>query len=289
MTDADAVLGFLPASGFAGGRMTLDVAAAADAISAEVRVAAGARRWSTPRGIERIVNANMANGMRRVLAGYGADPRRLALVAYGGNGAVRACALADELRGVDGAGAQGGAGVLGAGVPTVADYAVDLVRSYVTPISQVDLGRLRGLLAEVADEAAKELAPAGLPADAVAVEQFVLMAYSGQNSAMSVPCPEGAGVVGGRPARPGRALPRAARVRPGLRLPQPAAPAAGRPPRWPGASPPSPSAWPMLGTDAGRRRRSGTRPVHFGHGYVDTPIVDGSVLGARLRRRPAPA
>ena len=38
-------------------------------------------------GIERIVNANMANATRKVLAGHGADPRDLALIAYGGNGA----------------------------------------------------------------------------------------------------------------------------------------------------------------------------------------------------------
>ena len=51
-------------------------------------------------GIERIVNANMANATRKVLAGHGADPRDLALIAYGGNGAVHAWAIAREL-GID--------------------------------------------------------------------------------------------------------------------------------------------------------------------------------------------
>ena len=51
-------------------------------------------------GIERIVNSNMANATRKVLAGHGADPRDLALIAFGGNGAVHAAAIAREL-GVD--------------------------------------------------------------------------------------------------------------------------------------------------------------------------------------------
>ncbi|MER3496406.1 MAG: hypothetical protein C4320_06220, partial [Armatimonadota bacterium] len=48
-------------------------------------------------GIERIVNANMANAVRKVLASYGADPRDLAMIAYGGNGPVHAWAQAREL------------------------------------------------------------------------------------------------------------------------------------------------------------------------------------------------
>jgi N-methylhydantoinase A len=73
----------------------------------------------------------------------------------------------------------------------VADYVVDVLRSYVTPISQVDITRLRALMAELTDEAEKELAPAGLAPGAVREELFVQMAYGGQNSDVSVPCPEG--------------------------------------------------------------------------------------------------
>ena len=43
-------------------------------------------------GIERIVNSNMANATRKVLASHGADARDLSLIAYGGNGAVHAVA-----------------------------------------------------------------------------------------------------------------------------------------------------------------------------------------------------
>jgi N-methylhydantoinase A len=193
VTDADAVLGYLPVEGFAGGRMTLDVARSEAAIARDVAEPLGVDVVEAAWGIERIVNANMANAMRRVLSSYGADARELAVIAYGGNGPLHACALAVELGSPrvlvpKTAPAFSALGLL------VADYVVDLLRSYVVPISQVDVVRLRGLMAEVLDESTKELAPAGLPAGAIAAELFVQMAYSGQNSDMSVPCPEGASI-----------------------------------------------------------------------------------------------
>ena len=48
-------------------------------------------------GIARVVHATMSDAVRRVLATKGADPRELALVAYGGGGPVHAWAQAVEL------------------------------------------------------------------------------------------------------------------------------------------------------------------------------------------------
>ncbi len=97
VTDADAVLGYLPADAFAGGRMHLDVAAAEAAIRTHVAEPLGIDSLDAAWGIQRIVNANMANASRKVLASHGADARDLALIAYGGNGAVHACAIAASL------------------------------------------------------------------------------------------------------------------------------------------------------------------------------------------------
>ncbi len=190
VTDADAVLGYLPTTGFAGGRMALDVDAARAAIEREVAGPLGVDGTEAAWGIERIVNTNMANATRRVLAGYGADPRDLALIAYGGNGAVHAAPIAAEL-GVDRILVPRAAPAFSALGLLVADYVVDIVRSYVTPLSRVDLDRLRGLVRELEDAADKELEPADLSAAAMTRRLFVQMAYAGQNFDMSVPCPEG--------------------------------------------------------------------------------------------------
>ena len=183
MTDADAVLGYLPAEGFAGGRMELDVDASRAAIERDVAGPLGIDVTEAAWGIERIVNANMANATRRVLASHGADPRTLALIAYGGNGAVHAWAIANEL-GVGRVLVPKAAPAFSALGVLVADSLVDLVRSYVTPLAQVDLPRLRSLMDEVTGEAVKELEPTGL--GAAEMEHFVQMCYPGQNFDMSV-------------------------------------------------------------------------------------------------------
>ena len=72
----------------------------------------------------------------------------------------------------------------------VADYVVDLVRSYVVPLSQVDLGRIGSLVADLEQEAAKELEPAGLDVADIERTVYAQMCYPGQNFDMSVPFPE---------------------------------------------------------------------------------------------------
>ncbi len=184
VTDADAVLGYLPTEGFAGGRMQLDLDAARAAIERDVAVPFGTDVTEAAWGIERIVNANMANATRRVLASHGADPRTLALIAYGGNGPVHAWAVAREL-GVGRVLIPKAAPAFSALGVLVADSVIDLVRSYVTPLAQVDIDRLARLMADVTGEAEKELEPTGLAA--TTTEHFVQMCYPGQNFDISVP------------------------------------------------------------------------------------------------------
>jgi N-methylhydantoinase A len=278
VTDADAVLGYLPVEGFAGGRMTLDVDRARAAITRDVAGPLALDGVEAAWGVERIVNANMANATRRVLASYGADPRELALIAYGGNGPVHACAIATEL-GVQRVIVPKAAPAFSALGLLVADYVVDLLRSYVVPISQVDLDRLRGLLAELEDETAKELAPAGLPASAVRHELFVQMAYGGQNSDMSVPCPEGTGIdtTG--------LLDLTARFHDlheadrgfAFRNQQPIVRGARLVARGITSKPGHLAEMGTVADAAGARR--GSRPVYWGVEFVDTPVFDGTEFG----------
>jgi N-methylhydantoinase A len=190
VTDADVILGYLPVDGFAGGRMRLDVDAAGVAIEREVAAPLGIDTTEAAWGIQRIVNANMANATRKVLAGHGADPRDLALIAYGGNGPVHAWAIATEL-GIARVVVPKVAPAFSALGVLVADYVVDLVRAYVTPLSQVDLARVHTLMQDLLDDVTKELQPTTLRDDDVERALCAQMCYPGQNFDMSVPVPEG--------------------------------------------------------------------------------------------------
>jgi len=278
VTDADAVLGYLPVDGFAGGRMTLDVEGARRAIERDVGEPLGLDVVEAAWGIERIVNANMANATRRVLAGHGADARELSLIAYGGNGAVHAWAIAAEL-GIDRIVVPRAAPAFSALGVLVADYVVDMVRAYVVPLSQVDLGRLHGLMHELTDEARKEMEPTGLAADHVDVALYAQMCYPGQNFDMSVAVPEGATLD-----EPGlldlteRFHDQHERER-GFcfRNQQPLLRGVRLVSR---GNTPKPDRLAEFGAvaDAEQARR-GSRPVYFGVEFVDTPVYDGTALG----------
>src|SRR5436190_1634107 len=281
VTDSDAVLGYLPVDGFAGVRMRLDVAAAVAAIRTHVAELLGSETLDAAWGIQRIVNANMANATRKVLASHGADARDLSLIAYGGNGAVHACAIAREL-GISKILVPKAAPAFSALGVLVADYVVDLVRSYVTPLSQVDLGRVHALMSELDGEVTKELEPAGLDAAETVTMLYVQMCYPGQNFDMSVPVPEGVeldepGLLDlaerfhdqhererGFCFRSQQPLVRGVRVT-----------ARGFTPK------PDHFAEPGTVSDASLAAK-GTRPAYWGE-WVDTPVYDGGQLGPGAR------
>ncbi|MEZ5169151.1 MAG: hydantoinase/oxoprolinase family protein [Acidimicrobiia bacterium] len=88
VTDADLVLGRIPADGSFPGLDGFD----GDAAEAALR-----RAGVDPRGVVDVVDATMAQAARVVTVERGVDPRDLALIAFGGAGPLHACAVADEL------------------------------------------------------------------------------------------------------------------------------------------------------------------------------------------------
>ncbi len=96
VTDANLVLGYLDPANFLGGRRRLDRAAAETAVD---RIAAtlGIGRLAAAAGIHRVVNTNMAEGVRLVSVRRGVDPRRFALFAFGGASGLHATEIARQL------------------------------------------------------------------------------------------------------------------------------------------------------------------------------------------------
>jgi N-methylhydantoinase A len=212
-----------------------------------------------------------------VLAGYGADPRDLAMIAYGGNGGVHAWAVADEL-GIDTVLVPRSAPVFSAVGLLVADHRVDLQRSHTQPLSTVDPQQLQKLLDELTDDAFEELAPTGLASVSISVQPYVQMSYAGQNFDMSVPPPavplDDASLLdltGAfhdlHEADRGFAFRNQEPVVRGVRVV-----ATG--------STPKPGRLAEPGGGASREAaRTGQRDARFGDGYVSAPTYDGERLG----------
>ena len=103
VTDAHVVLGRLPADGFLGGQMVLDVEAAQqsfDQLSRTISLPSSSGlnlRQGLALGMIQVANAHMERALRVISVERGEDPRECVLVSFGGAGGLHACDLARAL------------------------------------------------------------------------------------------------------------------------------------------------------------------------------------------------
>jgi N-methylhydantoinase A len=96
VTDANLLLGYLSAEAPLAGDVALDRDAAQRAI-AELAQRLSLKESACAEGIVRVANAEMVRALRVVTVQRGIDPRRYALLAFGGAGGLHAAGIAEEL------------------------------------------------------------------------------------------------------------------------------------------------------------------------------------------------
>jgi N-methylhydantoinase A len=96
VTDANLLLGNLAADSTLAGGVALDREAAAAAVGA-LGESLGLDELETAEGIVRVANQEMVRALRVVTVERGIDPRRFALLPFGGAGPMHAAAIASEL------------------------------------------------------------------------------------------------------------------------------------------------------------------------------------------------
>ncbi len=164
-TDANVVLGYLDPVSFAGGALPLQVDRARETIEAHVARPLGIDVDAAAVGMYRVINANMAHGVREITVKRGLDAREFPMVVAGGAAGLHACALADELE-LRTVLAPAFASVLCATGMLMTDLQHDFVRSLVGPLATIDPLRIRTLIANMIAEGEEQLAREGLaPAD----------------------------------------------------------------------------------------------------------------------------
>jgi N-methylhydantoinase A/oxoprolinase/acetone carboxylase beta subunit len=97
VTDANLVLGHLDAGRPLAGGVRLDAAAAHEAVAALAGELGLADARACAKGIVQVANTEMVRALRVVTVERGIDPRRFALLAFGGAGPLHAAAIAEEL------------------------------------------------------------------------------------------------------------------------------------------------------------------------------------------------
>lgn len=200
VTDANLALGYLNPDYFYGGELSLDLEAVQRAIDEQIRRPLGlASVEEAAHGIFRMVNANMANAIRRVSATRGVDPRELPLVAFGGNGAVHAGMQAAELD-IKQVLIPKTAPTFSALGLLLTDPVVIELRSYITPAADADVARVAALFGDMRDAAVASLTAGGFPLREIQCQRVAYMCYPGQTFDMPVPI-DGDGTFNARDLR----------------------------------------------------------------------------------------
>ncbi|MBU1740863.1 MAG: hydantoinase/oxoprolinase family protein, partial [Proteobacteria bacterium] len=184
-TDADLVLGYLDPDYFAGGRMPLDRAKAEAAIQKHVADPLGFDVVQAAAGMYNVINVNMASAVREVAVKEGADPRDFPVVVAGGAGPNHACMISLELE-IPILVVPRESSIFCAAGMLMSDLQHDFVRTYPTPLPEVDVGRFQGLFAEMRAEGVKLLKQEGIPEDRVRVVFSLDLRYVGQYHEVNV-------------------------------------------------------------------------------------------------------
>jgi N-methylhydantoinase A len=188
LSDANLVLGRLDPAYFLGGAMLLDLAAARGALAA-LGDRIGLSEHAAASAAVRIADENMANAIRLIAVERGLDPRRLALIAFGGAGPLHARAVAARL-GMSTVLVPPHPGLCSALGATIAQARVDHVRTHYARSDHVDVAEIARVERELRGEAVRDLRQT-ITVDAPVLTRAAALRYEGQNYELEVELPDG--------------------------------------------------------------------------------------------------
>ncbi len=181
VTDANLLLGRLANDSTLAGGVALDAAAARTAVG-RLAGSLGLGELETAEGILRVANQEMVRALRVVTVERGIDPRRFALLPFGGAGPMHAAAIAAEL-GIERILCPRASGVLSALGLCASDRRRDTVRTVMLSGAELSAARIA---AEVEELAAGLRASGGEIAGALPAVVYE-MRYAGQAFELPVP------------------------------------------------------------------------------------------------------
>ncbi len=187
VTDANLLLGRLLPDRFLGGRIALDrdrVVGLMQALAGQINTDA----HQTALGINRVVNANMEQAIRKISLERGYDPRLFTLVPFGGAGPMHACELAREL-GIPRILVPSNPGILSALGVAIADIVKDYSRTVMLRGADLDRSRIDEEFQGMEGQARTEMAGEGLDVDKMAARRFLDVRYVGQSFELTVDYP----------------------------------------------------------------------------------------------------
>lgn len=188
VTDANILLGYVDVESFIGGRMKGDRSLAEQALG-RVGRHLGLDALQTAVGINKIANVMMAVGLRTTLTEKGADPRKFALAAFGGNGPVHAARLAKEV-GIKKVVVPIYPGISCAVGLLQTDVKHIYMQSFLRPLLSASLDHLNRIFGSLVKQATLEAEFEGFARDEVALVRQLDLRYPHQGYELSVDLPD---------------------------------------------------------------------------------------------------
>ena len=169
-TDANVVLGYYDAVNFLDSKISFDGASARrviEGIAGEMDVEV----VDAAAGIIRVINTQMAEGIRLVAVRAGADPRDYTLLSFGGAAGLHITAIARML-GINRVIIPRAASVLSAWGMLATDLRYDYVRTAVNDMRSIEPDMLRTLFREMEQEGRQHIAGMGELIERVSIIPF---------------------------------------------------------------------------------------------------------------------
>jgi N-methylhydantoinase A len=188
LTDANLVLGFLDPAFFLGGAMTLDKAAAEQAIKETVAEPLGLGTMRAAWGMHDIANEDVARAFRIHASERGFDYRQATMIAFGGSGPLQAMAIAAKLN-IPRVIFPIGAGVMSAMGLLASPLSFEQARTRRTFLEDIDATAFAALLAPLTETAKQPLLAAGLLDADIRPRIRLDMRYFGQGHEIEVTVP----------------------------------------------------------------------------------------------------
>lgn len=186
VTDASLILGYLDPDYFAGGFLKLDAALAREAVERTVARPLAMSVEAAAAGIHRVVNAQMAEGIRLVSIRQGFDARQFTLVPLGGAGGLHACALADELL-ITRIIVPLSPGVLSAAGLLASPIEHEVQQSVQSLLDDLSAETIRARLDDLDSDCAELMRAEKVPEGSSEISYFARMCFVGQSYDLDVP------------------------------------------------------------------------------------------------------
>ncbi|MCC7302702.1 MAG: hydantoinase/oxoprolinase family protein [Bacteroidia bacterium] len=186
-TDADLVLGYLNPDFFAGGKLKLNKSKAEEAIRKHLADKLKLSVLDTAAGMFRIINSNMAQGVRQISLERGFDPREFLFIVAGGAGSIHASEICKELE-IPMFLVPNVSSIFCAAGMLLGDLKHDYIRSCYSSFDALERRTFLALFEEMRKEGEATLKAEGITADKCSFLPTIDMRYFGQYHEVQLDC-----------------------------------------------------------------------------------------------------